>query len=85
MPLPRCTMDWSVSMVFPAPMHMFIQCLKIAIKGDQEMLYMSVKLLPDEHLEFLSLKEFCTGSSESIHVKMSRFWKNHMSLLKWTI
>ena len=31
---------------------------------------MSVKLLTEHHLEFLSLKEDCTGSSESTHVKM---------------
>ena len=30
----------------------------------------SVKLLTEHHLEFLSLKGGCTGSSESIHVKM---------------
>ena len=31
---------------------------------------MTVKLLTEYHLEFLSLKVDCTGSSESIHVKM---------------
>ena len=31
---------------------------------------MTVKLLTEQHLEFLSLKEGCTGSSESILVKM---------------
>ena len=31
---------------------------------------MSVRLLTEHHLEFRSLKEGCTGSSESIHVKM---------------
>ena len=30
---------------------------------------MNVKLLTEHHLEFLSLKGGCTGSSESIHVK----------------
>ena len=30
---------------------------------------MTVKLLTEHHLEFLSLKVGCTGSSESIHVK----------------
>ena len=79
MPLPRCTMDWSVRMAFPAPMHMFTQCLKMEIEGDREMLHISVKLLTDEHLEFLSLKDFCTGSSESIHVKMPRCWKSHVA------
>ena len=31
---------------------------------------MSVKLLTEQYLEFLSFKGGCTGSSESIHVKM---------------
>ena len=31
---------------------------------------MSVKLLTEQYLEFLSLKGGCTCSSESIHVKM---------------
>ena len=33
---------------------------------------MIVKLLTERHLGFLSLKGGCTGSSESIHVKMAR-------------
>ena len=38
---------------------------------------MTVKLLTKNHLEFLSLKGGCTGSSESIHVKMPHCWKSH--------
>ena len=38
---------------------------------------MSVKLLAEHHLEFLSLTGGCTGSSESTHVKMSHCWKSH--------
>ena len=38
---------------------------------------MSVKLLAENHLEFLSLKVGCTGSSESTLVKMSHCWKSH--------
>ena len=38
---------------------------------------MSVKLLTEHHLEFLSLKEGCTGSSESTHVEMPHCWKSH--------
>ena len=38
---------------------------------------MIVKLLTEHHLEFLSLKEGCRGSSESTHVKMSNCWKSH--------
>ena len=33
--------------------------------------FMTVKLLPEHHLEFLGLKEGCTGSSESTPVKMT--------------
>ena len=33
---------------------------------------MSVKLLTEHHLEFLSLKGGCTGSSQSIHVKIPK-------------
>ena len=38
---------------------------------------MTVKLLTEHHLEFLSLKESLIGSSVSIHVKISHFG-NHM-------
>ena len=39
---------------------------------------MSVKLLTKHHLEFLSLKGDCTGSSESTLVKMPHCWKSHV-------
>ena len=35
---------------------------------------MIVKLLTEYHLEFLSLKEDCRGSSESTLVNMSNCW-----------
>ena len=38
---------------------------------------MNIKLLTEHHLEFLSLKGGCTGSSESTHVKMPNCWKPH--------
>ena len=38
---------------------------------------MIVKLLTEHHLEFLSLKGNCRGSSESTHVKMPHCWKSH--------
>ena len=38
---------------------------------------MIVKLLTEHHLEFLSLKGGCRGSSESTHVKMSNCSKSH--------
>ena len=37
---------------------------------------MSAKLLTEHHLRVLSLKEGCTGSSESTHVKMPHCWKS---------
>ena len=39
---------------------------------------MTVKLLTQQHLEFLSLKGGCTGWSESTLVKMPHFWKSHV-------
>ena len=38
---------------------------------------MSVKLLTEHHLEFLSLKGGYTGSSESTLVKAPHCWKSH--------
>ena len=38
---------------------------------------MIVKLQTEHHLEFLSLKGGCRGSSESTLVKMSNCWKSH--------
>ena len=38
---------------------------------------MSVKLLTEHHLAFLSLKGGCTGSSESTLVKIPHCWKSH--------
>ena len=38
---------------------------------------MIVKLLSEYHLEFLSLKGGCRGSSESALIKMSNCWKSH--------
>ena len=40
---------------------------------------MNIKLLDEHNLEFLSLKEGYTGSSESIHVKMPHCWKSHVA------
>ena len=39
---------------------------------------MTVKLLTEHHLEFISLKGGCTGSSKSILVKMPHCWKSHV-------
>ena len=38
---------------------------------------MIVQLLTEHHLEFLSLKVGCRGSSESTLVKISNCWKSH--------
>ena len=57
---------------------------------------MIVKLLTEHHLEFLSLKGGCRGSSESTLVKMSNCRKSHaaahmvsvvqnLAVLLWTI
>ena len=40
---------------------------------------MTIKLLTEQHLEFLSLKDGCTGSSESTLVKMPHCWKSHVT------
>ena len=49
---------------------------------------MSVKLLTEHHLSFLSLKEGCTGLSESTLVKMPNCWKSHVTahlLINYTV
>ena len=40
---------------------------------------MTVKLLTEKHLDFLSLKGGCTASFESTHVKMPHCWKTHVT------
>ena len=40
---------------------------------------MTNKLLARHHLEFLSLSEGCTDSSESTRVKMPHCWKAHVA------
>ena len=40
---------------------------------------MTVKLLTEHHLEFLSLKGNCTGSIESTLVKMPHCWKSRVT------
>ena len=39
----------------------------------------AVKLLTEQHLEFLSLKGGCTGSSESTLAKTPHCWKSHVA------
>ena len=38
---------------------------------------MIVKLLTEQHVEFISLKGGCKGSSESTEVKILHCWKSH--------
>ena len=40
---------------------------------------MSLKQLAEHHLEFLSLKGGCTGSSEYTLVKMPHCWKSYVA------
>ena len=40
---------------------------------------MTINLLTELRLEFLSLKGGCTGSSESTPVKMPHCWKSHVT------
>ena len=40
---------------------------------------MTVKLLAEHHLEFLSLKRGYTGPSESTLVKMPHYWKSRVT------
>ena len=42
---------------------------------------MSVKLLTEHQYEFQSLKEGCTGSSESTLVKIPHCWKSHVTAI----
>ena len=44
-----------------------------------ELIFQNIVLLTEQHLEFLSLKGDCPGSSESIHVKMPHCWKSHVA------
>ena len=47
--------------------------------------YMSVKLLTEQHLELLTLKGGCYGSSESTLVKMPNCWKSRVTAQIWMI
>ena len=40
---------------------------------------MNIKLLTEQHMEFLSLKGGCTELSESTLVKMSHCWKSQVA------
>ena len=40
---------------------------------------MTLKILTEQHLQFLSLKGGCTDSSKSILVKVAHCWKSHVA------
>ena len=40
---------------------------------------LTVRLLTEHHLVFFSFKAVCTGSSESVLVKMPHCWKSHVT------
>ena len=41
---------------------------------------MTVNLMTEHHLEFLSFIGGCTGSSESTFVKIPHCWKSHVTV-----
>ena len=57
------------------PVH--IRSLIRAFASRLNILRVSVKLLTEHHLDFLSLKGDCAGSSESTLVKIPHCWKYH--------
>ena len=40
---------------------------------------MTLKLLTEQHLQFLSLNEGCSDSSESTLIKVPHCWKSHVA------
>ena len=58
----------------PAHMHSLIRAFASRFEYS-----MSVKLLTEHRLEFVSLKGGCTGSSESTLVKMPHCWKSYVA------
>ena len=54
------------------------QNLKLSSAANYRWRFMGY-LLTEHHLEFLSLKGGCTGSSESTLVKMPHCWKSHVA------
>ena len=47
---------------------------------------MTVELLTEHNLEFLSLKGDCTGSPESTLIKVPHYWKSHVTAhMLWNI
>ena len=57
----------------PAHMHSLIRAFISLFEYS-----MRVKLPTERHLEFLSIKGGCTGSSESTLVKIPHSWKSHV-------
>ena len=65
-------------MAFCHTMHSYLNSTRIEY-------FMTVKLLAEQHLESLSLKGGCKGSSASTLVKMPHFWKSHVAALIYAI
>ena len=80
--MPACLTQYKMSHGMRFPTMWYMRPAKPQISLDQSLCQlleysMIVKLLTEHHLEFLSLKGGCRGSSESTHVKMSHCWKSH--------
>ena len=66
-----CDQQWLIPVcAYAQPVHSI--CLSLEYSR-------SVKLLNEHHLEILSLKESCKGSSESTLVKMPLCWKSYVT------
>ena len=73
----------SSDMIFPTMS--YVRPAKAYTHTDQSLClslnyYISVKLLIELNLVFLSLTGGCTGSSESTLVKMAHCWKSHVAV-----
>ena len=77
----KVSSNFSQCLRFPTMWYVRPAKPQISLQSDQSLCwsleyFMIVKLLT-EHLEFLSIKGGCRGSSESTHVKMPHCWKSH--------
>ena len=71
------------TMWYVRPAKLVISLRTRAVWSEPLLVAMIVKLLTEQHLELLSLKEGCGGSSESTLVKMSNCWKSHAAAHMW--
>ena len=61
------------------PWHEISNMVCATSKGSDQPYSMTVKLLTEHHLEFLSLKGDCKGSSESTFIKLPHCCKPHVT------